>query len=79
MVTHPFRLGRVTEKRLSHCTHMLENGADLYVNKRQKIHYCARSAEERRRMPNHDFSPRATYVNCAIVAMLYINLIRNKP
>ena len=28
----------------------LENGADLYVNKRQKIrHYRARSAEERRR------------------------------
>ena len=30
--------------------------ADLYVNKRQKIrHYRARSAEERRRMPNRDF------------------------
>ena len=30
-----------------HCT--LENGADLYVNKRQKIrHYRARSTEERR-------------------------------
>ena len=36
-----------------HCA--LVNGADLYVNKRQKIrHYCARSTEERR-MPNHDF------------------------
>ena len=35
-----------------HCA--LENGADLYVNKRQKIrHYRARSAEERR-MPNRD-------------------------
>ena len=31
-----------------HCA--LENGADLYVNKRQKIqHYRAKSAEERRR------------------------------
>ena len=31
-----------------HCA--LENGADLYVNERQKIrHYCARSTEERRR------------------------------
>ena len=31
-----------------HCA--LENGADLYVNKLQKIqHYRARSAEERRR------------------------------
>ena len=30
-----------------HC--MLENGADLYVNERQKIrHYRARSIEERR-------------------------------
>ena len=36
-----------------HCT--LENGADLYVNECQKIrHYHARSAEERRRMPNRD-------------------------
>ena len=38
-----------------HCT--LENGADLYVNERQKIrHYRVRSTEERRRrMPNGDF------------------------
>ena len=29
---------------------VLENGADLRVNERQKIrHYCARSTEERRR------------------------------
>ena len=36
-----------------HCA--LENGADLYVNERQKIrHYRARSTEERR-MPNYDF------------------------
>ena len=41
-----------------HCA--LENGADLYVNERQKIrHYCAKSTEERRRMPNHDFLLRA--------------------
>ena len=34
-----------------HCA--LENGADLYVNERQKIrHYRARSAEERRRKKN---------------------------
>ena len=43
-----------------HCA--LENGADLYVNERQKIrHYCVRFTEERRRrrrrrrMPNHYF------------------------
>ena len=40
-----------------HCA--LENGSDLYVNKRQKIrHYHAMSTEERRRkrrMPNRDF------------------------
>ena len=31
-----------------HCA--LENGADLYVNERQKIrHYCARSTERRRK------------------------------
>ena len=41
-----------------HCA--LENGADFYVNERQKIrHYHARSAEERRGMPNHDFKLRA--------------------
>ena len=40
-----------------HCE--LENGADLYVNERQKIrHYLARSTEERR-MPNHYFLLRA--------------------
>ena len=35
-----------------------KNGADLYVNERQKIqHYRARSTgkRRRRRMPNHDF------------------------
>ena len=50
-----------------HCA--LENGADLYVNERQKIrHYHARSTEERRRMPNHDF-----YTLCgAYVKLRYI-------
>ena len=43
-----------------HCA--LENGADLYVNERQKIrHYCARSTEERRRMPNRDFLLRTVH------------------
>ena len=43
-----------------HCA--LGNGADLYVNERQKIRdYRARSTEERRRnkMPNSDFLLRA--------------------
>ena len=35
----------------------LENGADLYVNERQKIlHYRARSTKERRRKKNRDYS-----------------------
>ena len=44
-----------------HCT--LENGADLYVNERQKIrHYRTMSTEERiRRMPNRDFLLRAVH------------------
>ena len=57
-----------------HCA--LENGADLYVNERQKIrHYRARSTEERRRkMPNHDFfTSRDAYVNLRYIAMLYIH------
>ena len=59
----------------------LENGADLYVNERQKIrHYRARSAEERRRMPNlRFFTSRGMYVNCAIIAMLYTHSIANQP
>ena len=50
-----------------HCT--LENGADLYVNERQKIRqYRARSNEERkRRKQNAIFlTSRGVYVNCAI-------------
>ena len=36
-----------------HCT--LENGADLYVNERQKIgDCCAKSTEERRRKKNNN-------------------------
>ena len=62
-----------------HCA--LKNGADLYVNERQKIqHYRARSTEERRSMPNHEFitSPLA-YANRAVIAMLYTHSIGNQP
>ena len=52
-----------------HCA--LENGADLYVNKRQKIrHYRGRSTEERRRKKKKKknaksrlFTSRGAYVN----------------
>ena len=46
----------------------LENGADLYVNERQKKrYYRVRSTEERRRMPNQDFfTSRCAYVNLPI-------------
>ena len=57
-----------------HCA--LENGADLYVNERQKIrHYRARSTEERRRIRRRKkkknaksrfFTSHGAYVNCAI-------------
>ena len=57
----------------------LENGADLYVNERQKIqHYRVRSAEERRgrRMPNHDFfTSRGAYVKLRYIVMLYTHWI----
>ena len=62
---------------------MLENGADLYVNERQKIrHYHARSTEERKRRENAKsrfFTSRGVYVNCAIIAMLYTHSIGNQP
>ena len=49
-----------------HCT--LENGADLHVNKRQKIqHYHTRSTYERRREKNaKSRTSHGAYVNCAI-------------
>ena len=58
-----------------HCA--LENGADLYVNERQKIrHYRVRSTEERRRgrrIPNHDFLLRE--LRTEIVLLGHTNLI----
>ena len=70
-----------------HCA--LENGADLYVNERQKIqHYHARSTEERRRRIRRRrkkknakslfFTSRGAYVNYAIIAMLYTHSIGNQ-
>ena len=57
----------------------LENGADLYVNERQKIrHYCARSTEERRKKKKNKkknaksrfLTSRGAYVNLRYIAML---------
>ena len=63
-----------------HCT--LENGADLFVNERQKMqHYRPRSTEERRRrMPNwYIFISRDAYVKLCYIAMLYTHSIGNQP
>ena len=56
-----------------HCA--LENGADLYVNERQKMrHYCARSTEERRRrMPNFNFY----FARCVRKIALYSDVIHS--
>ena len=63
-----------------HCA--LENGANLYVNERQKIqHYRTGSTEERRRKKNAKslfFTLRGAYVNCAIISMLYTHSIGNQ-
>ena len=55
-----------------HCA--LENGADLYVNDRQKIrHYRARSTEERRRRRRRKnakslfITSSGAYVNCDVI------------
>ena len=60
---------------------MLENGADLRVNERQKIrHYRARSTEERRRRRNSDFfTSRGAYVKLRYIAILYTHSIGNQP
>ena len=63
-----------------HC--VLENGADLFVNERQKIrHYRARSTEERRKKnaKSRFFTLRGACINCAIIAMLYTHSIGNQP
>ena len=58
----------------------LENGADLYVNERQKIrNYRARSTEERRRrrrrrMPNLDFF---YFTRCVRKPALYGDVIHS--
>ena len=68
-----------------HCT--LENGADLYVNERQKIrHYHTRSTEERRRIIRRKknnaisrfFTLRGAYENLHYIAMLYTHSIGNQ-
>ena len=46
---------------------MIENGSDLHINERQKIRYY------RIRLLKKS---RGTYVNGAIIAMLYTHLIR---
>ena len=54
-----------------HCT--LENGADLYVNERQKIrHYHARSAEERRIRRRRKKNAKSWF--CLLRAVLTLNL-----
>ena len=66
-----------------HCA--LENGADLYVNERQKIrHYHAGSTEEIRRKKKKNaksrfFSLRSEYVNLRYIVMLDTHLLGNQP
>ena len=68
-----------------HCA--LENGADLYVNERQKIRdYSARSTEERRRIrrkkknaKSRFFTSRGEYANVRYIVMLYTHSTRNQP
>ena len=67
-----------------HCA--LENGADLYVNERQKIrHYRARSTEERRRIRRKKkecqiaiFYSRGAYIKFRYITMLYTRSIGNQ-
>ena len=59
---------------MSTLQYTLENGADLYVNERQKIrHYRTRSTEERTRITRNKknakslfFTSRSAYVICTI-------------
>ena len=65
-----------------HCA--LENGADLYVNERQKIrHYRARSTEERRRRKKNAksrfFYSLGAYIKFRYIAILYTRSIGYQP
>ena len=64
-----------------HCK--LENGADLYVNERQKRrHYCARSTEEEKEEECQIvilFTLHGAYVKLRYIAMFYIHLIGTQP
>ena len=57
-----------------HC--VLENGADLYVNERQKLrHYRARSTEERRiirRKKKNNAKSRFFYLRDAYIKLHYM-------
>ena len=59
-----------------HCA--LENGADLYVNERQKIrHYHARSAEERRKRRKNAKSQFFYIARCVRKTALYSDVIHS--
>ena len=66
---------------------MLENGADLHANERQKIlHYHARCTEERRirrrKKKNAKlrfFTSLGEYINLRNIVMLYTHSIENQP
>ena len=56
----------------------LENGADLYVNERQKIrHYRARSTEERRRKKKNAKSRIFFIARCLRKLALYSDVIHS--
>ena len=58
---------------------MLENGADLCVNERQKIrHYRARSTEKRRRRRRNSdfFTLRGAYVKLRYIALIGLEISR---
>ena len=57
---------------------MLENGADLRLNERQKIrHYRARSTEERRRRRRRRNSDFFYFARCVRKIALYSDLIHS--
>ena len=70
-----------------HCA--LENGADLYVNERQKIrYYRARSTEDRikrrrrrkkKNAKSQFFTSRGACVQLRDIVMLYTHSIGNQP
>ena len=58
---------------------MIENGADLYVNERQKTDTITLGLLKKEEECQFFFTSRGAYVKLRYIAMLYTHSIENQP